>query len=220
MTCGQAPWAPTSPCRASGRRDGDRGRGRATPIRARRPARTDGRWPRPRRRRGRQAASPPRRCRRRGSGPPAARPARSPTPTRSRCRRCPAALQPPVSLDYNSQSVDGLTSSTNDQASWIGDGWDYEPGLHRAGLQPAARPSRPARRPDGQPATSAGRPTTRSPCRSTGRTPRWSTTPRPAGTRRPTTGRRSSTRPAPPTAPMTAATGSSPTPTGPVTTSA
>ncbi|MCW2943016.1 MAG: hypothetical protein JWN00_6001, partial [Actinomycetia bacterium] len=40
----------------------------------------------------------------------------------------PGALQPSISLDYNSQGVDGLTSSTNNQASWIGDGWDYEPG--------------------------------------------------------------------------------------------
>jgi RHS repeat-associated protein len=40
----------------------------------------------------------------------------------------PGGLEPSVSLDYDSQSVDGLTSSTNDQASWVGDGWDYEPG--------------------------------------------------------------------------------------------
>jgi RHS repeat-associated protein len=40
----------------------------------------------------------------------------------------PGGLAPEVSLGYNSQAVDGLTSSTNDQASWIGDGWDYEPG--------------------------------------------------------------------------------------------
>ena len=40
----------------------------------------------------------------------------------------PGGLAPQVSLNYNSQAVDGLTSSTNDQASWIGDGWDYQPG--------------------------------------------------------------------------------------------
>ena len=40
----------------------------------------------------------------------------------------PGGLEPQVGLSYNSQSVDGLTSSTNDQASWIGDGWDYSPG--------------------------------------------------------------------------------------------
>jgi RHS repeat-associated protein len=40
----------------------------------------------------------------------------------------PGGLAPQISLDYNSQAVDGLTSSTNNQASWIGDGWDYQPG--------------------------------------------------------------------------------------------
>ncbi|MFJ9544380.1 RHS repeat-associated core domain-containing protein [Streptomyces sp. NPDC101225] len=41
----------------------------------------------------------------------------------------PGGLSPSVSLGYNSQSVDGRTSSTNAQASWIGDGWDYSPGF-------------------------------------------------------------------------------------------
>lgn len=41
----------------------------------------------------------------------------------------PGSLTPSVSLDYNSQSVDGRTSSTNAQSSWIGDGWDYAPGF-------------------------------------------------------------------------------------------
>lgn len=36
---------------------------------------------------------------------------------------------PAVSLGYNSSSVDGKTSATNSQASWIGDGWDYNPGF-------------------------------------------------------------------------------------------
>lgn len=40
----------------------------------------------------------------------------------------PGGLVPKVELDYNSQAVDGMTSSTNNQASWIGDGWDYSPG--------------------------------------------------------------------------------------------
>ncbi|MFI6849951.1 polymorphic toxin-type HINT domain-containing protein [Kitasatospora sp. NPDC050467] len=35
---------------------------------------------------------------------------------------------PAVGLSYNSAAVDGRTSSTNSQPSWIGDGWDYEPG--------------------------------------------------------------------------------------------
>lgn len=35
---------------------------------------------------------------------------------------------PRIALNYSSQSVDGRTSATNNQASWIGDGWDYNPG--------------------------------------------------------------------------------------------
>jgi hypothetical protein len=41
----------------------------------------------------------------------------------------PGGLQPSVSLGYSSQSVDGRTSGTSPQASWIGDGWDYSPGF-------------------------------------------------------------------------------------------
>jgi len=41
----------------------------------------------------------------------------------------PGGLTPKVALTYNSQSVDGLSSGTNNQASWIGDGWSYEPGF-------------------------------------------------------------------------------------------
>ncbi|MFE1382081.1 ricin-type beta-trefoil lectin domain protein [Streptomyces sp. NPDC058740] len=37
-------------------------------------------------------------------------------------------LMPKINLAYSSQSVDGRTSSTNNQASWIGDGWDYNAG--------------------------------------------------------------------------------------------
>ncbi|WP_371238435.1 ricin-type beta-trefoil lectin domain protein [Streptomyces pimonensis] len=37
-------------------------------------------------------------------------------------------LMPKISLSYSSQSVDGRTSATNNQPSWIGDGWDYNPG--------------------------------------------------------------------------------------------
>jgi RHS repeat-associated protein len=36
---------------------------------------------------------------------------------------------PDVSLDYDSGSVDGRTSVTNPQASWVGMGWDYQPGF-------------------------------------------------------------------------------------------
>ncbi len=34
-----------------------------------------------------------------------------------------------MALDYDSGSVDGRTSVTNPQASWVGMGWDYEPGF-------------------------------------------------------------------------------------------
>ncbi|MFI8960838.1 ricin-type beta-trefoil lectin domain protein [Streptomyces sp. NPDC053493] len=37
-------------------------------------------------------------------------------------------LMPKVALGYSSQSVDGRTSASNNQASWIGDGWDYNAG--------------------------------------------------------------------------------------------
>ena len=45
----------------------------------------------------------------------------------------PGSFTPSVSLDYSSQSVDGRTSSTNAQSSWIGDGWDYSPGFVERG---------------------------------------------------------------------------------------
>ncbi|MEV5970358.1 RHS repeat-associated core domain-containing protein [Streptomyces sp. NPDC051921] len=41
----------------------------------------------------------------------------------------PGGLQPKISLDYNSQAVDGRTAASNNQPSWIGDGWAYEPGF-------------------------------------------------------------------------------------------
>ncbi|MGA5823120.1 ricin-type beta-trefoil lectin domain protein [Kitasatospora sp. NPDC094028] len=45
---------------------------------------------------------------------------------------------PAVSLGYDSSSVDGKTSSTNSQASWIGDGWDYQPGFVERSYQSCA----------------------------------------------------------------------------------
>ncbi|MFJ9461598.1 RHS repeat domain-containing protein [Kitasatospora sp. NPDC101447] len=36
---------------------------------------------------------------------------------------------PTVALGYNSADVDGKTSATNAQPSWVGDGWGYEPGF-------------------------------------------------------------------------------------------
>ncbi|GIJ28698.1 hypothetical protein Vqi01_38600 [Micromonospora qiuiae] len=36
---------------------------------------------------------------------------------------------PELSLDYSSQTVDGRMAGANNQASWIGDGWEYAPGF-------------------------------------------------------------------------------------------
>ncbi len=40
----------------------------------------------------------------------------------------PAGPAPNVVFNYNSQSVDGRTAVSSPQASWIGEGWDYDPG--------------------------------------------------------------------------------------------
>ncbi|MFF0553406.1 polymorphic toxin-type HINT domain-containing protein [Streptomyces sp. NPDC004311] len=40
-----------------------------------------------------------------------------------------AGPTPAISFSYSSQAVDGKTSVTNGQASWVGDGWDYQPGF-------------------------------------------------------------------------------------------
>lgn len=41
----------------------------------------------------------------------------------------PYGKAPDLSLDYSAQSVDGRTSATNNQASWVGLGWDLNPGF-------------------------------------------------------------------------------------------
>jgi RHS repeat-associated protein len=41
----------------------------------------------------------------------------------------PGDLTPSLGLSYSSSSVDGHTSATNNQASWVGDGWDLAPGF-------------------------------------------------------------------------------------------
>ena len=41
----------------------------------------------------------------------------------------PGGLEPDLALSYTSSAVDGRTSATNNQASWIGDGWDLAPGF-------------------------------------------------------------------------------------------
>ncbi|MFI5760968.1 hypothetical protein ACIA8F_08475 [Streptomyces sp. NPDC051563] len=41
----------------------------------------------------------------------------------------PGGLAPKVGLVYSSSSVDGRTGSTNNQTSWVGEGWEYSPGF-------------------------------------------------------------------------------------------
>jgi len=48
----------------------------------------------------------------------------------------PGGLTPQIAFSYSSGSVDGLTESTNTQASWIGEGWDYEPGYVERSYRP------------------------------------------------------------------------------------
>lgn len=43
--------------------------------------------------------------------------------------KAPAGPTPSIAFSYSSQAVDGRTSATNGQASWVGDGWDYNPGF-------------------------------------------------------------------------------------------
>ncbi|WP_082859859.1 RHS repeat-associated core domain-containing protein [Alloactinosynnema sp. L-07] len=40
-----------------------------------------------------------------------------------------AGSAPSIKLSYDSSKVDGLTSGTNNQSSWIGQGWEYSPGF-------------------------------------------------------------------------------------------
>ncbi|MCT9078970.1 ricin-type beta-trefoil lectin domain protein [Streptomyces fulvoviolaceus] len=40
----------------------------------------------------------------------------------------PGGPSPNLAFSYNSQSVDGRTSASNNQSSWIGDGWEYNAG--------------------------------------------------------------------------------------------
>ncbi|MGW4780002.1 polymorphic toxin-type HINT domain-containing protein [Streptomyces filamentosus] len=41
----------------------------------------------------------------------------------------PAGPAPSITLSYNSQAVDGKTAVSSPQASWIGEGWDFNPGF-------------------------------------------------------------------------------------------
>ncbi|MCX5128284.1 polymorphic toxin-type HINT domain-containing protein [Streptomyces sp. NBC_00347] len=46
--------------------------------------------------------------------------------------------KPSVGLSYSSQAVDGRTAATNNQASWIGEGWDYSPGFVERRFKPCS----------------------------------------------------------------------------------
>ncbi|MCM2578666.1 RHS repeat domain-containing protein, partial [Streptomyces meridianus] len=50
----------------------------------------------------------------------------------------PGGLAPSVSLGYTSQSVDGQTATTNNQGSWVGQGFSYEPGYIERRYKPCA----------------------------------------------------------------------------------
>ncbi|MFD7334895.1 RHS repeat-associated core domain-containing protein [Streptomyces violascens] len=43
--------------------------------------------------------------------------------------QAPGGLVPKINLSYNSSSVDGRSASTNNQPSWIGEGWEFAPGF-------------------------------------------------------------------------------------------
>jgi RHS repeat-associated protein len=50
----------------------------------------------------------------------------------------PGGLVPSVALSYSAQSVDGEQVATNNQPSWIGDGWNYSPGYIERSYVPCA----------------------------------------------------------------------------------
>ncbi|MFJ9448079.1 RHS repeat-associated core domain-containing protein [Kitasatospora sp. NPDC101235] len=50
----------------------------------------------------------------------------------------PGGQVPDVALSYSSARTDGRTASTNNQASWIGEGWDYNPGFIERSYVPCA----------------------------------------------------------------------------------
>ncbi|WP_437014106.1 polymorphic toxin-type HINT domain-containing protein [Streptomyces sp. enrichment culture] len=50
----------------------------------------------------------------------------------------PGGLTPTVGVGYSSQSADGRTSATNNQGSWIGEGFSYDPGYIERRYKPCA----------------------------------------------------------------------------------
>ncbi|HTI24463.1 MAG TPA: RHS repeat-associated core domain-containing protein [Kutzneria sp.] len=55
----------------------------------------------------------------------------------------PGGLDPKLALNYASSSVDGRTSATNNQASWVGDGWDLSVGFIERSYIPCADDVKP-----------------------------------------------------------------------------
>ncbi|OPG04722.1 sugar-binding protein [Streptomyces sp. GKU 895] len=50
----------------------------------------------------------------------------------------PGGLTPSVGLSYSSQSADGRTATTNNQGSWVGEGFSFEPGYVERSYKPCA----------------------------------------------------------------------------------
>ncbi|WP_411148524.1 RHS repeat-associated core domain-containing protein [Streptomyces sp. A30] len=50
----------------------------------------------------------------------------------------PGGLTPTMGLGYSSQSADGRTAATNNQGSWIGEGFSYDPGYIERRYKPCA----------------------------------------------------------------------------------
>ena len=57
----------------------------------------------------------------------------------------PGGLDPKLALSYASSSVDGRTSATNNQASWVGDGWDLSVGFIERSYIPCADDTTPVK---------------------------------------------------------------------------
>lgn len=52
--------------------------------------------------------------------------------------KVPGGLEPDLAASYSSQSVDGRTVATNNQTSWIGEGWDLGGGFIERSYKPCA----------------------------------------------------------------------------------
>ncbi|MFI1400217.1 RHS repeat-associated core domain-containing protein [Streptomyces sp. NPDC020681] len=50
----------------------------------------------------------------------------------------PGGLTPSIGLGYSSQSADGRTSATNNQGSWVGEGFSYDPGYIERRYKPCS----------------------------------------------------------------------------------